>query len=132
DDAFARVLSLRIARGRWFEAPELVPGGPAVVILTHKVWTESFGADPSIVGKPIVMDGTSRLVVGVLAPGSFNYPDTTAGLIVPLRVVRGSGADTRTCLCYGAIARLRPSVSLSAGRAELKRINAQINAEVGK
>lgn len=43
--------------------PELPPG---TVLLTHGLWQRRFGADPSIVGRTIQMDGFGSVVVGVL------------------------------------------------------------------
>ena len=39
---------------------------PQSAILGHGIWVRAFGADPSIVGKTIRLDGTSVTVVGVL------------------------------------------------------------------
>lgn len=59
--------------GRWFDASEDVADGPAVAILSHGLWTDRFGADPSIVGGSIVMNGVPTEVVGIMPPG-FSFP----------------------------------------------------------
>ena len=74
--------------GRWFTPEEDVAGGPAVAILSHGLWMERFGADPTIVGRSILMNGVSTQVVGVM-PEGFEFPaDTRAWL--PLGLTRES------------------------------------------
>jgi len=41
---------------------------PGKVMLSHGLWQRRYGADPSIVGKTILMDGYGSIVVGVLPP----------------------------------------------------------------
>src|SRR5688572_27587868 len=43
--------------GRLLRPDEDTPGQPPVVILSHGFWKRAFGADPSIVGKPITLNG---------------------------------------------------------------------------
>ena len=50
---------------------------PTAVVLTHGLWTRRFGADPSIVGRTIVLNGQPRLVVAVMRPDFF-WPSITA------------------------------------------------------
>lgn len=54
---FFEVLGVRPARGRGFLPEEDVPGGPAVVILSHGLWRRAFGADPDIVGQRTLLRG---------------------------------------------------------------------------
>ena len=61
--------------GRAFRPDEdQVPGRDAVVILGHDFWEQQFGADRSIVGRTVRLNGIAFTVVGV-APAGF------AGLI---------------------------------------------------
>jgi predicted permease len=79
-------LGVEAALGRWFTPEEDVPGGPAVTILSHRLWEGRFGADPSIIGRSILMNGVSTEVVGVM-PEGFEFPaDTRAWL--PLGIGR--------------------------------------------
>ena len=45
----------------------------AKIVITHASWTRRFGADPSIIGSTIEVDGAPRTVVGVIEP-DFQYP----------------------------------------------------------
>jgi putative ABC transport system permease protein len=47
-----------------------------VVVLSHRLWTDQFGADTSAIGQRLVMNGRSRTIVGVM-PVGFYWPTIT-------------------------------------------------------
>jgi len=66
--SFFTALQLKAERGRLFDESESVPGNAkSVVVLSHIFWERQFNSDPEIVGKPITLNGTPLVVVGVLA-----------------------------------------------------------------
>src|SRR6188474_1386220 len=69
---FFDTLGVAPARGRAFAAANGQAGGERVVILAHGLWTRRFGADPSIIGRTIMLAGVSHEVLGVM-PQSFAY-----------------------------------------------------------
>ena len=44
-----------------------------VVVISHWLWSDWFGRDPGVIGKPIEVSGELRTIVGVLPP-SFEFP----------------------------------------------------------
>ena len=54
--------------GRDFLPEESVPGKDHAVILTYKLWNR-LGANRSIIGQPLRINGALHTVVGVLSPG---------------------------------------------------------------
>jgi putative ABC transport system permease protein len=60
--SFFDVLGVRPALGRTFSREEEQPGRDRVVVLSHGLWTRRYGADPSVVGRPIRMDGQAYVV----------------------------------------------------------------------
>lgn len=70
---FFETLGVPAALGRTLQPQDDLPGGPNVVVLSHRAWTDRFGGDPAIVGRSIRLDGEPNTVVGVTAPG-FDYP----------------------------------------------------------
>ena len=64
-------LGVQPALGRGFTRGEVGPGGPSVIVLTHNLWNR-LGADPSIVGRDLRLNGERHTVIGVMPP-SFTF-----------------------------------------------------------
>jgi putative ABC transport system permease protein len=67
------VLGAVPAVGRSFVAADAEPGAPEVIVLGHALWQRRFGADASIVGTTIPVNGRPRTVVGIMPP-AFRLP----------------------------------------------------------
>lgn len=116
------VLAARAAHGRLLDQADDQPGAPLVVMLSHEVWAAHFGADPSVVGRTIRVDGAPREIVGILEAG-FRIPGRGPGVLVPFRL----DADRPPINDHwvGAFARLRPEATLEQARAELAGLTAR-------
>ncbi len=68
-----RMLDVRPIRGRVFEPEEGRAGADDRVLLSEDVWRSTFAADPSLVGRTIVVNGRSVVVVGIM-PADFRFP----------------------------------------------------------
>ena len=64
-------LGVRAFGGRVFTATDDAPAAPPVAVLSHHVWQSTYGADPSMVGATLVVEGHPFTVVGVTPPGFF-------------------------------------------------------------
>ncbi len=82
DGAFFGVAGVQAALGRGLGWADDEPGQDAVVVLSHRVWTRIFGADPSVVGRTVRVDGVANEVVGVMPP-DFHLPTPEVDLFVP-------------------------------------------------
>jgi putative ABC transport system permease protein len=71
-DLFA-ALGVEPVLGRTFTADEETRGRHRRVVLSHGLWQRRFGSDPSILGKPILLDAEQYDVIGV-APRGFDFP----------------------------------------------------------
>lgn len=85
-DSLLPTLGVRPALGRNFSPEEDRTGGPNVVLLSHELWTNRFGANPNIVGQTITLSSRAHTVVGVMPP-SFAFPNRTTALWVPFGMV---------------------------------------------
>ena len=126
------VLEARAALGRFFTMDEdRAPGANPVVVLSHAFWTRRFQADPSIVGQPIVLNGSPFTVVGVAAE-RFQGPFVLAPDIwVPLTASTLLGVPAamfteRAPVWLVGIARLSPNVGMDQAQAELASIAARL------
>ena len=129
------VLDTRPALGRFFTMDEdRVAGGNPVAVLNHAFWTRRFEADPSIVGKSIVLNGSPFTVVGVAAE-RFQGPFVIAPDIwVPITAstLVGTGAtmlEQRSAAWLVAIGRLAPNVGMAQAQAELSAIAARLTQQ---
>jgi putative ABC transport system permease protein len=123
-EAFDDILRVRAALGRTFTSDDYAPGAEPVILLGHGIWQRAYGADPSVVGRQITLDGESRYrVVGVTPPG-FAFPDfREAWLPAP-----PEEAGPRSNYNYVTFGRLRGGVALEAAQVEMREIGARIAA----
>ncbi len=70
--SFFRVLGVSPFLGRGFTDDEEQTGRDRVVVLSYGLWSRRYGADPTLVGRTIAMDGQAYTVVGVM-PASFQF-----------------------------------------------------------
>jgi len=132
------IFGVHMSRGRGFTAEEDRPGGPAVTVLSYELWERRFGADPSIVGRPIQISGSERLVVGVL-PAGFRLPlDFTSGERTDLYFPLATDATNEGALPgpefpkggashgYYGVARLAPGATADGANTELRTIVAEL------
>jgi predicted permease len=126
----AELLSLVGARpelGRTFFPGEDRPGGDGYVIVSHEVWEQRFLRDPAIIGRSIVLDGTTREVVGVM-PADFRFPSSRTQVWIPLH------CDPRNQTRFWAgdfmpvVGRLVPGATLEQARAEIRGFQARVPA----
>ena len=129
---FFEVLETHPALGRFFTMDEdRAPGASPVVVLSHRFWNRRFQADSSIVGKPIVLNGSPFTVVGVAAE-RFQGPFVLApDLWVPLTASSLLGLprdlfESRRSVWIMGIGRLAPNVGLGEAQAELSAIAARL------
>jgi macrolide transport system ATP-binding/permease protein len=121
--------------GRGFRPEEdQVPGRDAVVVLGHDFWEKQLGADRSIVGRTVVLNGIDFTVIGV-APQRFTGIDhyLRPTMFVPLMMFERLAAnpdwkmlehrDDRELDVKG---RLKPGVSLAEAQTELATIAASL------
>src|ERR1035438_2628022 len=118
---YFRVLGVEMQRGRGFLNQEDITGAPqAVAVVSHELWQNRFGADPTIVGRIIHVDEVPFPVVGV-APADFSGTNPLRNDIwtpLPARtLLRPNDAAVRTWLtaadhcCTPIAGRLAPGVT---------------------
>jgi putative ABC transport system permease protein len=130
------VLRVRAALGRAFNADENTPGRNNLVILSHGLWQQRFGSDPSVIGRRITLDGVSKEVVGVM-PAGFSYPSGRDAWL-PVDYDEGFVTKQRGAWYLSVVARLKPGVTPQQSAAEVEAIGRNLarqypdaNAEIG-
>ncbi len=112
------VLGIPMHLGRSFTEEEDRPEGPAVVVLSYKLWQSAFHSSPEILGKTIQLKGEPHTVVGVL-PRNAVTP-TNADVFTPLQPSSTSGeCGGQNCHIF---ARLKPGATWQQANAQLRHV----------
>jgi predicted permease len=109
--------------GRAFLPEEGTPGKDHVAMLSYGLWREHFAADPSIVGKPVLLNGIQYTIAGVMGP-NFNYPSGAqvwAALSFTPQDETNRGSHYLHC-----VAHLGPGVTAERAQAEMSAIAARL------
>jgi putative ABC transport system permease protein len=129
---FFATLGLRPALGRLPGAAETDRGAEPAIVLGYSFWRRAFGADPAIIGRPLVTDAFAGTIVGVLPAGA-GYPSADVEAYVPMGVLDDLPWDDRqSSFGMRAVARLAPGVTLASAQADLSRVAAGLAAEYGQ
>ena len=132
---FFDVLSLKPLHGHFFLPEEQVdtPGGQPVAVISYDFWRSYFGADASIIGRPIKLNRQDFTVIGV-APQ--NFKGTVVGLSfdvwVPLlQQEKLTGGDeswitNRKFRALHTIARLKPGVGIGEAQSEASIVSSRL------
>jgi putative ABC transport system permease protein len=116
-----------------------------VVVLSHRLWVDQFGALPSALGQRVVMNGRPRTVIGVM-PADFYWPTITPDKVgdrpplfwtcapvpdVPERMLPFDESITRnrTMGFLRMVGRLRSDRTLEAAREEGTRVAGELGRE---
>jgi predicted permease len=135
--SFFPLLGARPIMGRVLTPVEDTPGNSFVVILSHGFWTRRFGADTSIIGKTITLNGNpSFRIIGVLSP-DFRFNSQVmpavngirrADLFLPLPV-QPTARSNRGGEDFNIFAKLKPGISFARAQSDMDRIAAQMKTQ---
>jgi len=126
---FFQTIGIEPLLGRAFTPEESQPGAASVGLISHSLWQRRFGADPALLGKEIVVNGSKLTVIGILPPG-FDFPRagelpsllpfaSRTDIWVPLKLDARQWSS-RNERYLTTLARLKPGVSFSQAQAEMK------------
>ena len=118
--------------GRNILPEEDQPGRGREMILSYGLWTRRFNSDRNVIGQSVEVNGHAITIIGVMPP-AFDFPMRMATTvrtpsqhmdfwapeaIDPAKVGRSGG--------YGAVARLKPGVTLEQAEADLQSISVDL------
>ena len=129
------VLGVGAALGRVFTAQDdLFQGGHPIAVLSYSYWKTRFAADPSVIGRKIVLNGYPLTIVGVSRRGFDGVePGYSPQLRVPMMMKqqltdRFYNLNNRRGRFAQVFGRLKPGVTLEQAKAGLQPLFHQILA----
>ncbi len=113
------LLGLAPTAGRFFDPREGIAGADRVVVLSDGYWQSRFGGRLEAIGQTLMLDGVSRVIIGV-APRGFSFPDHDRQLYTPFVVPRTTEASgpNQSVNVFTAIGRLAAGVTTAQAEAE--------------
>src|SRR6266850_1943850 len=112
-------LGMPALHGRVMQPADYEPGAPPVFVLRYKTWVKSFGADPGIVNKTFVLNGTARTLIGIMPP-RFGWGDADMWIPdKPSRAASGKVVAGAFPKFWFLLGHLKPGVSMKEAEADL-------------
>lgn len=114
--------------GRGFvETDCAVSSAGTVVVLSDQLWQGAFGADPTLIGKRVVLNHTAFTVIGIAPPGFGGTEPIPSSFWVPITMQPVLEPDTdllsdANVSWLALLARVKPGVSIGKVRADLSVI----------
>ena len=125
---FFKVLGVKTVLGRTIESADAdAPGRQPVAVISYDYWRQNYYADPAVIGRPMVLNGTLFTVIGVAPPKFYGVALDAQPPDMWLPVTMQEQAMLRPTLLgqngpywLHMMARLRPQVSMTQAREWLK------------
>src|SRR5580692_160638 len=131
-DYFA-LLGAKPQLGRVYTQQDAVPGFLEPVVIRDGFWRRNYGSDPNIIGRKMRLDNDPYTIVGVMPPG-FRHPGRTLDTDVEVWIAAGFNAlpfpvpaNRSQRMLPGAIARLKPGLSVAQAQARLDAYISQLS-----
>src|SRR6266704_3120221 len=105
--------------GRVMQPADYEPGAPPVFVLRYKTWVKHFGADPQIVNKTFVLNGTARTLIGIMPP-RFGWGDAEMWIPAkPSKAATNSAYAGAFPQFWFLLGHLKPGVSMKEAQSDL-------------
>ena len=94
-------------------------------MISDRLWRTRYGADPSVIGRPLLLNDEPYTVVGVMPPG-FHYPDDVD---VWQRLRWDMTQHSRAAHFMEAVARMKPDVTVAQAQAAADALTGRFQTE---
>ncbi|HTC67412.1 MAG TPA: ABC transporter permease [Candidatus Acidoferrum sp.] len=117
-------LGVKPLLGRSFVSSDMQPGSRAV-ILSHALWRDRFGGDPSAIGKTLRLDGETYTVIGVM-PDFSSTDFATDCKVWTAFIPTQEQLTSRQNHYFNVLARLNPHTDIAQAQTELDTIASRL------
>ena len=114
--------------GRTFDAGDYANG--RVALLSFDLWQTRFGADVSIVGKSVLIDGVEHSVTGVMPKGFYPAQSGKPALWIPLVLTPALKASKVDWILW-PVARLKDGITVSQAQTAMATLAERLRRERG-
>lgn len=121
---YFRLLGGNASLGRTYQDSDIRPGICEPVVLSDYGWRRLFGADPTVIGRKILVDYDSFVIIGVMPP-DFRHPGAALQSEIDMWMTGGFGDELFPRRSHGdrrlvgAIGVLRPGLTVKQAQAKL-------------
>jgi putative ABC transport system permease protein len=139
--SYFSTLGIHPLLGRFFDAADEQPGRAPAVVISYRFWEEHLGADPSIVGKALRINGQPCTVIGV-GPKQFLGASPTifaADLWLPVSVderlapeLANHALERRDLNMFQVVGRMQPGITQAGVLAALNASAQQLAESWGE
>jgi putative ABC transport system permease protein len=125
---YFHVLGVSPFLGRFFNPDQNETGYDDAVVLSHGLWSNTFGQDPDVIGQTVHLADKSRTIVGVAAADHREMRPGTQ-FWIPFAFDRSDFSDYQGVSRLHLIGRLVEDATPTSASAELGRVAVQIQQE---
>ena len=129
------LLGVKPELGRVYTTQDTAPGFMEPVVISDGFWRSYYGSDPNIIGRKMRLDNDMYTIVGVM-PASFRHPGPTLDTDVEVWLATGFNGSPFPVppvraqrFLPGAVARLKPGLTLAQAQAQLNAYAAQLSRQ---
>jgi predicted permease len=136
DERFFTTLQAAPEFGRAIGADDNQPGHDKVAVISHALWQSMFAGSTDVLERSLPLNGVGYRIVGVMPP-AFQYPlssdlpygnvEKATNIWIPLALTSKQKAEREVGNVDGALARLRPGVSISRAQSEMSTIMVRLD-----
>ncbi len=121
------VFGVKPTAGRTLTPEEELDGGPASVVISHRLWVRRFHQATDAIGRRLVLEGRGYTIVGVV-PDDFS---SAVDLWIPAQLSAGllRNRDARFMVGVG---RMKPRVTVAQAQEDLARVQRDLGLEFPK
>ncbi|HVD91981.1 MAG TPA: ABC transporter permease [Vicinamibacterales bacterium] len=107
--------------GRVFTAADDHPDAAKSVVISERLWRGRFDADPSILGRAIVLNNEPHVIVGIMPP-AMRFPQRTTDVWLPLGPIISTFPPRGAHPGLFAVGKLKPGVSFAQAVSDMDTI----------
>jgi putative ABC transport system permease protein len=102
-----------------------------LIVISRDFWRNSFGDDPTVIGKTVRLSGNVYTIIGVM-PEEFQYPTSEFKLWTTMGLAMSAApqqAENRQFRIFRAVAHLKPGITMAQMRVEMETISQRLEKQ---